>query len=102
MHIAEQPDLLTVREMKRSWITKVLPYAKEAAQRLGRFTSDDIRDEVLSARVVGLFGAPEHNNWIGALCACVVDSLKAKEIERVRSKRREANGRKIGLYAVTP
>lgn len=100
MHVAEQPDLLTVREMRRTWIEKVLPYAEAEALRLRRFTSDDIRDALMTEDMLAMFGGPESANHFGAMISRLVFLTGAKEVKRVKSSRKTRNNAKITVYEI--
>ncbi len=78
---------LPLSDLRREWIDtagKII-----ISSPLAQFTADDLRS---------LVGDPPQPNWLGALMARLVNEGLAEEIGRVKSNRREANGRKVGLY----
>lgn len=95
MTTTDQPELrLRVAKLSRDWIDLVFDAACHAAQHLGEFTTDDLH--------LALNTAPKHPNWWGSLTAKMQAAGVIVEAGRVRSRRPEANGRKVTLWrAVT-
>jgi len=89
MNATDQPEL-RVSKLRRDWIDDNYPTACLLASSMGEFSSDDLHD--------ALAIQPDHSGWWGSIMAKLKCDGRIAEAGRVKSRRPEANGRKVTLW----